>query len=266
MGVMLPDGLNNTLNLDTETLCQDIKQINHNSMYRHSDVYKECSYPDFVSHKSFFTKARRTRSNYQSKKVCNLKKNKIDIDQELSKVYKSPSSKRNCVQKPLITDGSSFNPTEYKLVCTVELQKKVNDQADTGTPEVIGKDLLVVTPDIDNRCVWRKVWPKVMFPKFLCPCCTGGSDSGEAAPAADGATELPYKIRSPVESYETVDLTRNSNIAIQPLNLDASLQSILNLRGRLRPKNVPRKCVNMLINVLRNTYKNAALIVTQHRS
>lgn len=235
---------------------ENISEVNINSMYRSEEIYKECSY-QLPAMNFFKTKKRKlTNPNLKSQDIIiELPMNNQDLYTQYywSKVYNSPVTERQCKQKQ-VKDTTRRHSSEYNLNC----EHCANFKNDTNivlpshmSTENVATSVASFLKSRQSLSSKVKEWYKDTFPRFLCPCCTGGSDG-----------MAPYHSQSAVGSYESIDLKVCSNNAIDSLNLDASLMSIIHLHKRLKTKRPPKPYAKIVRGVFRNTYKNAMCLIT----
>lgn len=228
---------------------EDIKVITANAIYRDNSVYKECStfqIPPKTCTKSKIDEISYKETNSTTKKV------KTNNDRFFwSKVYKSPTTKRQVeIKTPIIKDNSlvaaDFNLLFPQSECD---NLSMNNEVPCVTTQTIGTSVTSfirpINKDANRWCIFS-------FPKLSCPCCTGGSDCLEP---------VPYCYESAADSYESINLKADSKTLLPSLELDPSLLSILRLHKNLKSKKTPRIYAKIVKIVLQNTYKNAVSIL-----
>lgn len=212
----------------------DIKNIKLNANYRNDEVYQECSYqtPTLKSLKN-------VKDVSDLVGVHNNIHHKTNMEQSWSKVYKSPPPKRHSPQLEVgvnvinsLSNLNNLTEIEYK-------RTKINEVA------VSPRTSMTCVKTTDNDRVQKSRWNKITFPKFVCPCCTGGDDDVEN-----------LNNQRPTTSYESIDLKVGSDSEMFSINLDPSLMSIIRLQKHLKARRTPNTCGKLVKVLLQNTFKN----------
>lgn len=222
-------------NIEAACKLEKISQ-DHYTGYRNDAVYKECSFPIQKSKKSNKKLNKRDATNEK------IQKNKptTNFDKfSWTKIYRSPipvRSQRNSVIELNELKSAIKQNQEVELFDT---NIKLNQNT---TQTYLSRPLEERSSIRLQHSICSKLGPKL-----LCPCCCGGDDKMESC-------DMPYNRQTTSDSYESIDLTNNSNTFI-PINLDASLVSILCFRKLSRQKN-KSMYIKMALAVIRNSYKN----------
>lgn len=230
---------------------ENINIRNGSSIYRSDVIYKECSYELPALHlfrpKKKSISALESQESYAIKELRKYNENQ-DAHNYWLRVNQLPVVERQCkVKKDLQETCEQSSDYNFDTDQFRSLKIENNGHA----PHIIIPTDNVATSVasfLKHRQSLKtkvKTWYKNTFPKFVCPCCTGGSDAG-----------APYHSQTAAGSYESIDLKASSNNALHSLNLDASLMSIINLHRTLKPKRTPKAYAKILGSVLQNTYKN----------
>lgn len=238
---------------------QDLKHIRANVIYRSNSIYKDCTCPKISSKNT-----PKRKKVEKASKINNTTKKAVTDTTEIndhfiwSKVYKSPATRRQGTRNDIVKD-KSIAPTDFSFLFP-EQQDNDNISNITEVPcittQAKGTSVTSLLRAKRNSKI-VKFWTLLNFPRFACPCCTGGgSDAAES--------ECCY--RSAAESYETIDLKADSKTALPSLELDPSLMSILRLHRNLKAEKTPKVYAKMIKIVLQNTYKNVVTILQTLRA
>lgn len=259
----IPCDIKQTLNMgvsytDNCSICpvtkvkkENISERNVRSIYRSDEIYKECSY-QLPAINSWRPKKKLSSALDTPKVNKELPQynERLDAQYYLSHL---PVVERQCKHIKDLPETSQ-KLSDYTTDHFESHQVDVDTNAQAShiiSTDNVGTSVASFLKYRQSVKIKVKTWYKNTFPKFACPCCTGGSDAG-----------APYHSQSAAGSYESIDLKACSNNAFHSLDLDASLMSIIHLHRSLRLKKTPKVYAKLLGGVMCNIYKNAIDIIS----
>lgn len=232
---------------------QDIKHISANAIYRNNSVYKDCS-----AYKKPLKNTSKGKTGKVASNITYHDTTKKALDSKLnndrffwSKVYQSPTPRRQPEYKPAIVKDPSLVHTDFSFLFPIELENDnvlMNAEVPSVPTQTIGTSVTsFLRPINQNVKHWR-----FSLPRLRCPCCSGGSDCLEP---------IPYCYESAANSFVSINLKAQSNPVLPSLELDPSLISILRIHHHLKTKKTPKIYGKIVKIIMKNTYKNAVSIL-----
>lgn len=198
--------------------------------YRNGAIYKECSYLKCVKNKPII-KDSKIPKYPENGQVKSERYDKFSW----TKIYRSPLPRRYSNNDKIMDQANSsikISDTERNKGEHYANVLKVTAQTSMSS---------FIKPKS------KKIKCSKILPKCFCPCCCGGEDRLQAF-------EIPYNNQSTTDSYESIDLNRNSITSI-PINIDASLMSMIYLQ-RNQEQRFAEIYTKILKSIVRNAYRN----------
>lgn len=228
---------------------QIIQDLNLNAFYRNDAVYNECSYEI----RNILTDAKKTN---KSKKATSY--SDFNSSFTWSKVYKSPIIKK---KKIINTDSECVfykkprPESEYSAVKdkrNVKQSDKAVEHVKTKNANTLVRSTLTIPRRTSQLIITKKSQYKTILPKLLCPCCCWGEDKIENVYA--------HNLQ---ESYENIDLINNPDNALQYLDLDESVLSMIDLQIKLISKRTRKKYTTIVKQALYNAYVDTIKLLSR---